>query len=131
MTSTASARTSRPSTSARAADTASAAAQKQRRRREMAAMTSKPPYRVPSMEEIRALPWNGFTAASTFSGGGGSSTEYRIAAFKVLYANKFVEAATVETMQDASRIYPANGSVDLATLAYREAQRLVIARTIA
>lgn len=53
----------------------------------------KQPYRVPSMEEIRALPWNGFSVASTFSGGGGSSTGYRMAGFKVLYANEFVEAA--------------------------------------
>ena len=40
----------------------------------------------------------------------------------------FAEAASVESMQDAHRIYPAGGCVDLATLAYREAQRLVIAR---
>ena len=53
----------------------------------------KPPYKVPSMEEIRSLPWNGFTAASTFSGGGGSSTGYRMAGFKVLWANEFIDAA--------------------------------------
>ena len=44
----------------------------------------KPEYRVPSMDEIRAIPWNGFNAISTFSGGGGSSTGYRMAGFKVL-----------------------------------------------
>ena len=54
---------------------------------------SKPTFHIPSMEEIRALPWNGFTVASTFSGCGGSSTGYRMAGFKVLYANEFVEAA--------------------------------------
>jgi DNA (cytosine-5)-methyltransferase 1 len=54
---------------------------------------TKPPYRVPSMEEIRALPWNGFTVASTFSGAGGSSTGYRMAGFKVLWANEFIDAA--------------------------------------
>ena len=30
----------------------------------------KPPYRVPTMKEIHAIPYNGFTAISTFSGGG-------------------------------------------------------------
>lgn len=53
----------------------------------------KPPYRVPTMEEIRALPWNGLTAASTFSGCGGSSLGYRMAGFRVLFASEFVEAA--------------------------------------
>jgi len=53
----------------------------------------KPPYKVPSMEEIRSLPWNGFTAASTFSGCGGSSTGYRMAGFKLLWASEFIDAA--------------------------------------
>lgn len=54
---------------------------------------SKPAYRVPLMTEIRALPNNGFTAASTFSGCGGSSLGYRMAGFRIGYANEFVEAA--------------------------------------
>jgi DNA (cytosine-5)-methyltransferase 1 len=54
---------------------------------------TKPPYRVPSMTEIAAIPWNGFTAASTFSGCGGSSLGYRMAGFRVLYANEFIPAA--------------------------------------
>lgn len=53
----------------------------------------KPIYQVPSMDEICALPWNGFTAASTFSGCGGSSTGYRMAGFKVLWASEFIDAA--------------------------------------
>jgi len=53
----------------------------------------KPPFAVPSMTEIAALPWNGFTAASTFSGCGGSSLGYRMAGFRVLYANEFIPAA--------------------------------------
>lgn len=57
------------------------------------ASTGKPPYQPMSMEQIRALPWNGFTCASTFSGGGGSSTGYRMAGFRVLYANEFIDAA--------------------------------------
>lgn len=54
---------------------------------------NKPPYKVLSMEEIRSLPWNGFTAASTFSGCGGSSTGYRMAGFKILWASEFIDAA--------------------------------------
>lgn len=45
------------------------------------------------MAEVRAVPWNGFRVASTFSGGGGSSCGYAMAGFKVAYANEFVPAA--------------------------------------
>lgn len=54
---------------------------------------NKPPYRVPSMPEIAALPWNGLTVASTFSGCGGSSLGYKMAGYKVLWANEFIPAA--------------------------------------
>lgn len=53
----------------------------------------KPAYRIPTMAEVTALPWNGFTVASTFSGCGGSSLGYRMAGYRVLYANEFVDAA--------------------------------------
>lgn len=53
----------------------------------------KPTYRVPTMDEIRALPWNGFNAISTFSGAGGSSLGYRIAGFRILWASEFIDAA--------------------------------------
>lgn len=56
-------------------------------------MTDRPPYRVPSMAEIAALPWNGLTVATTFAGAGGSSLGYRLAGFKVVWASEFVEAA--------------------------------------
>ena len=45
------------------------------------------------MAEMRSIPWNGFTVASTFSGGGGSCLGYRMAGFRVLYANEFIEEA--------------------------------------
>lgn len=54
---------------------------------------TKPPYRVPSMAEIRDIPWNGLKVASTFAGGGGSSTGYRMAGCKVVYANELTESA--------------------------------------
>ena len=66
--------------------------------------TGKPPYHVPSMIEVAAIPWNGFTVASTFSGAGGSCLGYRMAGFKVVWANEFVPAA-----QDS---YRANMSPD-------------------
>jgi len=56
-------------------------------------MTGKPPYKVPSMAEIREIPWNGLKVASTFSGAGGSCTGYRMAGFRVVWANEFVPAA--------------------------------------
>jgi DNA (cytosine-5)-methyltransferase 1 len=54
---------------------------------------NKPPYRVPLMSEIAALPWNGYSVVSTFAGCGGSSTGYRMAGFRILLASEFVEAA--------------------------------------
>jgi DNA (cytosine-5)-methyltransferase 1 len=55
--------------------------------------TDKPAYAVSSMAEIAALPWNGFKAVSTFSGCGGSSLGYKMAGFRVLWANEFIPAA--------------------------------------
>lgn len=53
-----------------------------------------PPYAVPAMRVLRAaLPKNGPVAVSTFSGGGGSSLGYRLAGFRVLWSNEFIEAA--------------------------------------
>lgn len=53
----------------------------------------KPPYRVPSMAEIAAIPRNGYKAVSTFSGCGGSSLGYKMAGFEVVWANEFIPAA--------------------------------------
>ena len=53
----------------------------------------KPPYRVPLMTEINAQSWNGYNAVSTFSGCGGSSLGYKMAGFKVLWANEFTPSA--------------------------------------
>lgn len=67
---------------------------------------SKPPYRIPSMAEIATIPPNGLIAASTFSGCGGSSLGYRMAGFRVAYANEFVEAA-----RDSYRANAAPGTI--------------------
>jgi site-specific DNA-cytosine methylase len=53
----------------------------------------KPPYRVPTMREIARVPWNGFTVATTFAGAGGSSLGYRMAGYRVAWANEFVPIA--------------------------------------
>jgi len=60
----------------------------------------KPPYRVPSMAEIDAVAPNGFRVASLFSGCGGSSLGYRMAGFRVVWANEFTP--------EAQRSYRAN-----------------------
>lgn len=54
---------------------------------------NKPPYLVPSMKEIADIPWNGFNVVSTFAGCGGSSAGYRMAGYRVLFANEFVPSA--------------------------------------
>lgn len=53
----------------------------------------KPAYKVPTMQEIADLPRNGYKVASTFSGGGGSCTGYRMAGYDVVYANEFIASA--------------------------------------
>lgn len=60
---------------------------------EMKTDSNKPPYKVSSMDEIRAIRPNGYKVVSTFSGCGGSCTGYRMAGFQVLWANEFVPAA--------------------------------------
>jgi DNA (cytosine-5)-methyltransferase 1 len=61
--------------------------------RNLVLTVEKPPYRVPSMAEVNAIPWNGLNVASTFSGAGGSCLGYRMAGYRVVYANEFVPAA--------------------------------------
>lgn len=53
----------------------------------------KPSYRIPSMKEIEQIPFNGLTVVSTFSGAGGSCLGYRMAGYRVVYANEFIPAA--------------------------------------
>jgi DNA (cytosine-5)-methyltransferase 1 len=62
----------------------------------------KPAYRVPSMAEIAALSWNGLTVVSTFSGCGGSCLGYRMAGYKILWANEFLPAAQASYRANAS-----------------------------
>ncbi len=56
----------------------------------------KPPYEIPTMQDIRATfddLEHQYTVISTFSGAGGSSLGYRMANLKVLWANEFIEEA--------------------------------------
>lgn len=59
----------------------------------MTRSTGKPPYRVPAMAEVSAVPSCGRTIVSLFSGCGGSCLRFRMAGFRVAYASEFVEAA--------------------------------------
>lgn len=50
-------------------------------------------YKVPTMAEIEKIEPNGFNVVSTFAGGGGSCLGYRMAGFKVVWANELIEEA--------------------------------------
>jgi len=52
-----------------------------------------PEYQVPRMDEIKAIPWNGYSVVSTFSGCGGSCLGFEMAGFNILWASEFVPAA--------------------------------------
>ena len=54
---------------------------------------AKPPYLVPSMEDVRATPASGYRVVSTFTGAGGSCLGFRMAGFTPVYAVEFIEAA--------------------------------------
>ena len=54
---------------------------------------AKPEYKVPSMADIQAVPWNGLNVVSTFSGCGGTCLGYEMAGYRILWANEFVPAA--------------------------------------
>lgn len=54
----------------------------------------KPPYRIPSVDEIRKKEGtNGLSVVSTFSGAGGSCLGFRIAGYRVVWASEFVDSA--------------------------------------
>ena len=62
----------------------------------------KPSYHVPSMKDIAVIPWNGLTVISTFSGCGGSCLGYRMAGFKVVWANEFIPIAQASYQVNAA-----------------------------
>lgn len=84
---------------------------------------SKPPYRVPLMSEVAALPWNGFNVVSTFAGAGGSSTGYRMAGFKIALANEFVPIAqdSYRANMDPSTIIDPRGIQEVTAASILEA----------
>lgn len=53
----------------------------------------KPPYKVPTMKAIRRIQPGPWVVASTFAGGGGSSLGYRMAGYRVAFANEVVPEA--------------------------------------
>jgi DNA (cytosine-5)-methyltransferase 1 len=56
----------------------------------------KPPYVIPSMEEIAKIKGtNGYTVVSTFSGCGGACLGFEMDGYEILYANEFVEQARI------------------------------------
>jgi DNA (cytosine-5)-methyltransferase 1 len=54
---------------------------------------AKPPFRPLTLADVRGTPSHGRTVASLFAGAGGSSTGYRLAGFRVVYANEFIPLA--------------------------------------
>ena len=66
----------------------------------------KPPYRVPTMGEIRGCPPSGYRVVSTFSGAGGSCLGWRMAGFRVVWASEFIgaAAATYRANADSSTL---------------------------
>jgi hypothetical protein len=62
------------------------------------------PYRRPTMDHVRAVPWNGLAAVSSFSGCGGSTLGLRMAGWRVPYAVEFVPAAA-DTYEANSHAY--------------------------
>lgn len=87
------------------------------------ALSMKPKFSIPTMEEIARIPWNGKNVASTFSGCGGSSLGYKMAGYKVLWANEFIgeaqkcyEANHQTTILDKRNIRNIKGSEILETI---------------
>lgn len=96
-----------------------------------AASSHKPLYSVPSMADIvSASSDDGPTVVSTFAGCGGSSTGYRLAGFRVLYANEFdkhaVECYRLNkadyTVLDDRDIHAVTGQEILDTIGLREGE---------
>ena len=85
-------------------------------------MNTKPIYRVPLMKEIEEIPWNGFNVVSTFSGTGGSCLGYRMAGYRVLWANEFIPAA-----QDSYKANHPNSILDRRDIREISAQDILTA----
>lgn len=59
----------------------------------LAEPVAKPRYRVPTMDEVRAIEPNGYRVVSTFSGCGGSCVGFRMAGFAPVWASEFIPIA--------------------------------------
>ena len=70
------------------------------------AAEAKPPYRVPLVSEVAKIKPCGLTVVTTFAGCGGSSLGYRMAGYRIVWANEFVPVA-----QDSYRANMAKGTI--------------------
>ena len=75
--------------------------------------------KIPLLEDIIKIPFNGYNVISTFSGGGGSSLGYRMAGFRVLWINEFMEKARETYKLNASTNTIINGK-DIRDLDYKD-----------
>ena len=64
---------------------------------------------IPKLKDIIKIPFNGFNVVSTFSGAGGSSLGYRMAGFRVIWVNEFMEKARESYKLNASSSTILNG----------------------
>jgi len=74
---------------------------------------------IPKLDDIVKIPFNGFNVISTFSGAGGSSLGYRMAGFRVLWVNEFMQKARDTYKINASSSTVINGK-DIRELDYTD-----------
>ena len=82
-------------------------------------MPIKEELKIPSMEDIVKIPFNGYNVISTFSGGGGSSLGYRMAGYRVLWINEFMQKARDTYKLNASTNTIINGK-DIRDIDYED-----------
>lgn len=76
-----------------------------------AAAELKPAYKIPSMAEIAAVPWNGLRVVSLFSGAGGGALGLRWAGYKTVFASEFDAEAAATYRANNPGVYLDTGDV--------------------
>lgn len=82
-------------------------------------MPIKEELKIPTMEDITKIPFNGYNVISTFSGCGGSSLGYRMAGYRVLWINEFMQKARDSYKANASTNTIINGK-DIRDIDYKD-----------